>query len=104
MCAASTLYSAASMAHTQWPMQRPAAVWRWAFGLGMPLAAHAALTRFYRDAQHTWLLHGHATHGPSPAAPYVEPLQVVALIAGLVWVLPLYQWVSETTQGWSLPS
>lgn len=104
LCAASTVYSAVSMAHAQWPLQRPAAVWRWTLGLGVPLAAHAALTRYYRDAQHAWLLHGHAPHGPPPTQPYAEPLQVVALIAGLVWVLPVYQWVSETTQGWSLPS
>lgn len=104
LCLISTMYSAISMAQSRWPLQRPAAVWRWTLGLGAPLAAHAALTRLYRDAQHAWLLHDHGLHAHAPALPNVAPWQVVALIAGLVWVLPVYQWVSETTQAWSLPS
>ena len=31
-------------------------------------------------------------------------VEVVALIAGLVWALPVWQFVSETTQEWMLPS
>lgn len=91
------------MAHTRWPLQRPKAVWRYTLGLAVPLVSHAVLTRMYRDAQHAWVAQAHIGD-ETPPFPHADPMQVVALIAGLVWVLPVYQWVSETTQAWSLPN
>jgi len=61
-----------------------------------PLAAHASITTYHHELLHAWLEQEHA---PLRA----EARHVMALILGLVWALPVFQFVSETTQEWSLP-
>lgn len=105
LCAATYVYSLWSMRSVSWPLQRPPVALRVVLGLVVPLLAHATLAAQYGQSQQLWLAHAHdlTTHR-APWLPHAHPHQVVALLSGVVWSLPLFQWVSETTQEWSLPA
>lgn len=105
LCASLGVYGLICMWPATWPSQsRPPIVARAVWGVGVPLAAHASLTSHYGGVQHAWIAHAHGLAQEAPSLPYAQAHEVVALIAGLVWALPVYQFVSETTQTWSLPT
>lgn len=39
-----------------------------------------------------------------PALKYASSIEVVSLLAGLVWLLPVWLFLGETTLEWSLPT
>jgi len=108
LCAASTLHALWVMSPAVWPARRdrtrlPAVV-HTSVSFVLPLCAHMALTSHYGQVQGAWAELRHGMRHDVPLLPETRALEVVALIAGLVWALPVWQFVSETTQEWMLPS
>lgn len=88
-----------------WPHQRPWGISRLIAGLVLPALAHSSLLKYHGGLRLGWLEEIQRIGALSePPSAFAHAHQVVALTVGLVWALPVYQFVSETTQGWSLPS
>lgn len=77
-------------------------LWSLAVGMGCPLAAHWALTSHYAHAQHAWTAHELGLQD-APLLPRAAPHDVVAVLAGTVWALPVWQAMCATTENWALP-
>lgn len=95
-CFLSTLCSLLCMAPRAWPHARPCGTMCYGAAIVFPLAAHTSITSYHNELLHAWLEQENA---PLRA----KAQHVMALVMGLVWALPVFQFVSETTQEWSLP-
>ena len=95
-CCLSTLCSLLCMLPKGWPHARSRGMMCYGAAVVFPLAAHASITTYHNELLHAWL---EQEHVPLRA----EARHVMALVLGLVWALPVFQFVSETTQEWSLP-
>lgn len=69
----------------------------------LPLGAHWVLTAHYADAQAAWTAHLYGTHD-APLLPRAAPHEVVALLAGIVWALPVWHLLCVTTEHLALPT
>lgn len=104
-CALSTGFSLICISLPSWPHQRPCGMFRLIAGFVLPTLAHSSLLQYHGGLRLGWLEEIQRVGALSePPAAFAHAHQVVALIVGIVWALPVYQFVSETTQGWSLPS
>lgn len=70
----------------------------------LPLGAHWSLVAYYARAQAAWAAHLYGLAGGAPALPRATPHEVVALLAGTVWALPLYHVLCLTTERLALPT
>ena len=68
----------------------------------LPLMAHAVITSHHTRAAQAWALHAHLG-GAAPETPPASSLEVVALLAGVVWTLPVWLFLGENALEWSLP-
>ncbi|PKI85744.1 hypothetical protein MVES_000259 [Malassezia vespertilionis] len=73
----------------------------WICSIGVPMAAHMSLTLHYSAAQKAWAANRYAG-AEVPQLPHATPHQVVAMLGGLIWFLPLWECIRHTTQNWSL--
>lgn len=69
----------------------------------LPLGAHWTLMAHYARAQAAWAAHVYGLHD-APQLPRAAPHDVVALLGGAVWALPVWHLLCLTTERLSLPT
>lgn len=107
LCMLSTLCCLACMMPAAWPARRPLGIMCYGLSFFLPFAAHTSITKYHAALRRAWIDAVRAHHAdesvPLPSELDADAHHVVALVAGLVWALPVAQFVSETTQEWALP-
>ena len=68
------------------------------------IGAHWTLVSHYAHAQSAWTAHLYGFQNDAPKLPRAAPHDVVALLAGTIWGLPLYHLVCITTEQLVLPT
>lgn len=102
---ASAFLSFLSTLYTLWSLawRRPPSLVLLGLALCLPLGAHLSLTSHYATAQAAWAAH---TFGfqDAPQLPRATPHEVVALLGGVVWTLPIWHGLCVTTESLALPT
>lgn len=102
---ASALLSLSSTLYTLWSLawRRQPSLVLLGLALCLPLGAHLSLTSHYATAQAAWAAH---TFGfqDAPQLPRATPHEVVALLGGVVWTLPIWHGLCVTTESLALPT
>lgn len=69
----------------------------------IPAVAHIQITSFYATAAGHWAVHAQGW-APRPDSPSMHSQEVVALLAGSVWALPVWLFLGESAAEWALPT
>ncbi|WFD34981.1 erv26 super protein [Malassezia cuniculi] len=69
----------------------------------LPAIAHVKITSYYAAAAGDWAVHRQGW-AQEPSSPNLKSHDVVALLAGSVWTLPVWLFLGESAAEWALPT
>ena len=105
LCTAALAHHVYLLWNAAWPSHVPTSsgLLRVTPSIILPVIAHTQITSYYATAAGAWAVHMRGW-SLAPSMPSLRSHEVVALLAGSVWALPLWLTLGECTAEWSLPT
>ena len=105
MCSLALAHHLYILQDATWPSHVPSngGILRLLPSVLIPAVAHVQITSFYAAAAGHWAIHAQGW-APQPESPKLNSQEVVALLAGSVWALPVWLFLGESAAEWALPT